>query len=114
MSADGHTAGARRVLPGRRGSLTLEFDHQFDRSKNAFKYQATFGFHEDGSIGEVFLNTMRFSTEMDAYARDAAIALSIAVQHGASLDTLRKAMTRNADGSPSSPIGTLLDVLESV
>lgn len=101
----------REGLPARRASLTFRFEHAFDRGSQPFRYQATIGFFPDGRIGEVFLNTEKVSTGMDAYARDAAIAVSIAVQYGAPLSVLCNAMTRNPDGAPSSPIGALLDRL---
>jgi hypothetical protein len=48
---------------------------------------------------------------LEATARDAAIVLSIAVQYGVPLEPIRHAVTRNADGSPSSIIGAVLERL---
>jgi hypothetical protein len=104
----------RRVLPDRRRALTIEFKHAFEVRGVPFLYKATVGFDEYGRVGEVFLNANKTSTPNDAYARDAAIALSFAFQYGASVDTLRKAMSRTADGHPMSPIGALLDELSTV
>jgi hypothetical protein len=39
------------------------------------------------------------------------VVLSIALQHGAHLDELRHAISRNSHGAPLGPIGTLLDAL---
>jgi ribonucleoside-diphosphate reductase alpha chain len=44
-------------------------------------------------------------------ARDSAVLLSLALQHGTPLSTIAHALTRNADGSPSGPIGTLVDLI---
>jgi hypothetical protein len=38
-------------------------------------------------------------------ARDAAILTSICLQHGASTETIRHALTRNSNGSASGPLG---------
>jgi hypothetical protein len=46
-------------------------------------------------------------------ARDAAILTSICLQHGASVETIRHALTRNSDGSASGPLGVVLDLLAS-
>ena len=44
-------------------------------------------------------------------ARDAAVAASLLLQHGCQVDTLRKALTRNSDGSASGPLSRALDLL---
>jgi hypothetical protein len=44
-------------------------------------------------------------------ARDAAVATSLLLQHGCHVDTLRKALTRNSDGSASGPLARALDLL---
>jgi hypothetical protein len=44
---------------------------------------------------------------------DAAIVASLALQHGVPLERLQHALTRNGDGSPSSPLGRLVDLLAS-
>lgn len=96
----------RVTLPQRRHSETFSFEH-FGQT-----FTATVGYHPDRTIGEIFLNSSKMGSGADAAARDAAIAVSIAIQHGVPLDVLRKAMTRNEDGSASSPIGKLLDLME--
>lgn len=94
------------MLPHRRETQTFAFEH------DGLKFTASVGLYPDERIGEVFLNCVKLGTAADNNARDAAIAVSIALQHGVPLGTLRHAMTRNADGAPSSPIGHLLDILE--
>jgi len=44
-------------------------------------------------------------------ARDAAVAASLLLQHGCPVDTLRRALMRNADGSASGPLAHALDLL---
>lgn len=43
-------------------------------------------------------------------APDAAIAASLALQHGCPVEVLRKALSRDARGNPLSPLGVALDV----
>ena len=72
----------------------------------------TTGYHADGRVGEVFITSSKVGSNTEAIARDAAVVLSIAIQFGVPLTTLRGAVTREQDGSPSTVIGAVLDQLE--
>jgi ribonucleoside-diphosphate reductase alpha chain len=88
-------APTRRRLPNRRGLLVIEFDH------NGFAYTAGVGFFDDAGRepAEIFLTTAKCGTLLDTNARDPAIAASLLLQHGCPVETLRRALTRNGDGS---------------
>jgi hypothetical protein len=45
----------------------------------------------------------------DTAARDNAIVFSIAVQHGANPETIRRALCRDSQGRASGPLGVALD-----
>jgi hypothetical protein len=62
-------------------------------------------------IAEVFLNAGKSGEQSQTLARDSAILLSLALQHGVPLEEIGHALTRNADGSPSGPIGALVDLM---
>jgi hypothetical protein len=62
-------------------------------------------------IVEVFLNCSKSGSQAETLARDSAVLLSLALQHGAPLSTIAHALTRNGDGSPSGPIGALVDLM---
>jgi hypothetical protein len=47
----------------------------------------------------------------DTNARDAAIAFSFAVQHGADPEAIRRALCRDAKGNASGPLGAALDII---
>jgi hypothetical protein len=96
----------RHRLPGRRRGETFEFHHA------GHDYTLTVGFYRAGRIGEVFLNAHKSGGDLEAVARDAAIVVSIALQHGADLDTLRRALTRDGNGAPATLIGAALDAIE--
>jgi ribonucleoside-diphosphate reductase alpha chain len=100
-------APTRRRLPNRRGHLVIEFEH------GGFAYTAGIGFFDDDGRqpAEIFLSTAKHGTVLDTNARDTAIAASLLLQHGCPVDTLRRALTRNADGSASGPIARVLDLL---
>lgn len=65
----------------------------------------------DGPITEIFLNSGKSGEQAQTLARDSAVLLSLALQHGTPIATMQKAITRNADGTPSGPIGQLLDII---
>jgi hypothetical protein len=44
-------------------------------------------------------------------ARDAAVTVSIALQFGADIETIRQALTREHDGGPATLLGAALDAL---
>lgn len=95
----------RQSLPNRRESETFEFQHEGHR------YCGTVGYDRRGRPLEVFLTTGKPGTGVETVSRDAAVAVSLALQHGAPLDTLRRAITRLDDGRPAGPLGTLLDLI---
>ena len=97
----------RHALPMRRRSETFEID--FGGLKNS--HVITIGFYDDGRIGEVFVNGGKSGELVEAIARDGAVLLSMALQHGVSLDTIRHALTRDSQDEPQSIIGVVVDRL---
>jgi ribonucleoside-diphosphate reductase alpha chain len=95
----------RKHLPNRRAHDLLDFEH------GGISYTAGVGRFDNGTLAEIFLNTRKTGTAVDVNARDAAVAASLLLQHGCDVDTLRKALTRNSDGSASGPLARALDLL---
>ena len=96
----------RRRLPQRRFHELLDFEHA------GCRYTAGLGFFETGGLAEIFINVPgRSGSAIEAVARDAAILTSICLQYGASVATIRHALTRNSDGSAGGPLGVVLDLL---
>jgi hypothetical protein len=98
----------RERLPNRRASIV------FDLEVDGLRYTATVSRFPDGRIGEVFLTNHKSNSAADVNARDAAITFSIAVQHGAEPEVIRRALCRNADGSASGPLGAALDIIAEI
>ena len=111
---------ARKRLPNRRPAHTeaLEIDGQ--------AFTATVGFDpEDESPRELFLTAGKEGSMLNAMLADAAVVISIALQHGISAGALAKSIGRlpaglagpaDLDGVepgrvPASPIGAALDLL---
>jgi hypothetical protein len=102
------TMADRRALPACRHCETFELP--FGGLNRA--HTVTVGYYPDGSIGEVFINGGKSGEQVEAIARDGAVLLSMLLQHGVSLDTLRHAITRDGQGQPSSIIGVVVDRLD--
>jgi hypothetical protein len=99
----------RQRLSQRRAHEVVDFEH------GGHLYTAGFGRFDDGSLAEIFLNVPgRVGSSIEAMARDAATVASIALQYGAPAETVRRALTRNADESASGPLGTALDLLSRI
>jgi hypothetical protein len=95
----------RQRLPDRRSSTVFGFEC------NGLRYTASASWFDDGRLGEVFVGNHRADSHADACAKDAAILGSIALQFGTPLDVLCKALLRDSQGRPLTPIGTALDLL---
>ena len=95
----------RRVLPQRRAAKT--FDLRFWNHP----FTVTVGFYADGTPGEVLIDGGKTGQDAQATARDAAVTLSLALQHGVPLMTIRRAITRGAHGEAASILGAIVDRL---
>jgi len=80
----------RNRLPNRRLAKTFELEVE------GLCYTASVGCFPEGTIGELFLSNDRSNSSADSTARDSAIVLSIAFQHGADLEAIRQALAATA------------------
>ena len=101
----GRAMSERRRLPNRRvcESFTFELD--------GLRFTASVGRFADGSIGEIFLTNHKSGNQSNTNARDAAIILSFALQHGADITAIRKALCRDSAGRPLGPVAAALDLI---
>jgi hypothetical protein len=96
---------SRQRLPNRRQCETFEFIHA------GLDFTLCAGFYPDGRIAEIFLSSRKPGSPIEAIARDAAVTVSIALQFGAPLETIRAALTKDHDGGPATLLGAALDAL---
>jgi ribonucleoside-diphosphate reductase alpha chain len=99
------TEAFRRRLPDRRGSIT------FTLEAGGLRFTATVSQFADGAIGEVFLQDSKADSTAGIMASDAAIAASLALQFGCPVETLRRALCRDARGNASGPLGAAFDTI---
>jgi hypothetical protein len=95
----------RCQLSNRRASENFAFE------LNGLRFSATVSRFADGCISDLFLNNHKFGNQSDTNARDCAIILSFAAQHGADLNAIRKALCRDGEGRALGPVGKALDIL---
>lgn len=98
----------RRILPLRRRAETFTVVHWNQ------PFVITVGFFGDDTPGEVFVDSRKTGGDVEAIARDAAVVISLALQHGAAVETLRHAITRNSNGTPLSILGAVIDTLTAI
>lgn len=103
--------GERNMLPQRRHAETFELRHG---GQNAL-FAVTVGYYAPGgAVGEVFICGAKAGSTVEAVARDGAVLLSLALQHGIPLALIKGALTREYDGAPSTIIGAVVDRLEEL
>ena len=100
-------ARLRERLPLRHQNLNL------DQKVDGIDYTVSIGRYADGRLGEIFIESNKCGSTVDAFAREMAIIASIAIQYGATVDELRHAVLRDAHGQPSTPLGAVLDLLSA-
>jgi hypothetical protein len=95
----------RQRLPDRRSAVTFNFEHF------GLRYTCSFGRYANGKLAELFVGNHKSGSGADCNVRDAAIAVSLALQHGADPDVLRRGLSRDSRGRALSPIGAALDLI---
>jgi hypothetical protein len=72
----------RTALPNRRANASLSFEHE------GHHYRATAGRFANGDLAEIFLDG-KAGTPLQSNAETAAILVSLLLQHGVRVDTIR-------------------------
>jgi hypothetical protein len=93
----------RERLPDRRPSIS------FDIEVAGLHYKVTASRFANDQLAEIFVSNHKAGNASDVAARDAGILVSLCLQHGCDVETIARALSRNADGSASGVIGAVLD-----
>jgi len=99
------TALARERLPNRRACETFNFQVE------GLRYCATVSWFADGRVGEVFIDNHKVGSQSHGNATDAAVAASLALRHGCTIDVLQRALLRGVRGRATTPLGVALDLV---
>lgn len=98
----------RERLPDRRAAFAIEYRFQ---NHDLIAHIGRYGDHEHGRVGEIFITCKKTGNDMDTIVRALSTVASIAMQYGADVDTIRKALPRNPRDEPMEPLGTILDLV---
>jgi len=90
---------ARQRVPNRRLSMIVSFEHEGRR------YRASGSRFADGRLAEIFLDTGKAGSAVQAHADNEAILASLLLQHGVAIGAIRHSI----DG----PLATALVLLEA-
>ena len=93
----------RERLANRRASLL------FDYESMGMPFTASVSHYPDGRIAELFVDNHEADSAIGTLVRDSAILLSFALQHGADIEAIRRALCRDSQGRALGPIGEALD-----
>jgi hypothetical protein len=96
-----------RTLPQRRAAVS--FDMRFWNQP----FTVTVGFYPDGTLGEAVIDGGKTGQDIQSTARDAAVVLSLALQHGTPIETIRHAITRDGFGAAASILGAIVDCIST-
>jgi putative DNA primase/helicase len=80
-------------LLNRRANETERLD------RGGIRITITVGYKPDGTPGEIFIDRCKTGNDIESIARDAGVLLSLALQHGTPIETIRHAVTRGGSGS---------------
>jgi hypothetical protein len=78
------------------------------------EYRSQVSRFADGRLAEIFLDGGKVGSSAQIAAHDAAVAASLALQHGCEVKTLRHALLKLANGKGAGPVGVLLDEIEEL
>jgi hypothetical protein len=95
----------RERLPNRRATTSFNFEYE------RLSYACSFSCFADGRPAEIFLQSHKGGSHADVAAREAAIASSLALQHGCTIEVLQHAVLRNPDGSAAGALGRAIDAI---
>jgi hypothetical protein len=104
----------RTRLPNRRYAETA------DLAIGGMTMAATIGFDRAGNAAEIFLSGGKNGSGLAAILHDAAVLISVALQHGIPAEALARSIARIPESFdapatvPASPIGAALDLLAGV
>lgn len=100
----------RQRLPSRREGLVISVPHP---GSYTVHYDVTIGF-SDGLRSEpleIFIGCNKLTTALHVAGIEIATLVSIALQHGATLEELGGAMPRDEAGKPEGAAGAVLDAV---
>jgi hypothetical protein len=73
------------------------------------------GYYDDGRPGEIFVDGFKIGSMLQALLADAAVVISVALQHGIAPAALGYSLARvpisEDESGPASPLGAIIEAL---
>ena len=99
----------REPLPFRRAAMMFDVRHSYPGADERV-FTCSIGFYPDWRPGELFVHAVNGSDRsVNVDVVDASVAISFALQHGATLEDMSRAMLRGEDGRPHGFLGEIAD-----
>lgn len=96
----------REKMPDRRETTTVAFDHE------GISYTASAGRFSDDRLGELFIVGGLIGSSAHTMTQELSVLLSIALQHGVPLKTIRAGLPKLQNGAPAGPLGHAIKLIE--
>ena len=93
----------REKLPLRRGAITETFSH------DGVRYHVTYGFYNNGRVGETFIKAGKPNSPIDRLCSDISVILSIWIQNGMAADEIIPSLQVTEFGEFAGAIGIVLN-----
>ena len=102
---------ARERLPNRRPSSINRIEHVMPEG-GGFVLEVAVAHFADGRVAELFVTDpgTKSGSALAVVLNDAAIIVSLFLQHGGRIDDLAKSLGRYDNGAPVSPLGAVVDL----
>lgn len=98
----------RETVSDRRPSIMFDVDHVYPGA-DPRKFTCSLGFYPDLRPAELFVHLVDgHDKSVNVDVVDASVAVSFALQHGAGLEDIRKAMLHGENGKPHGFLGEVI------
>jgi hypothetical protein len=99
----------RVTLPSRRPGVSLDLEFSA-RPGHVVELATHYGFDETHTVREVFCLPLKTGTDLQTMVHQACIVISMALQHGATMDELARVLGEDGEEKPRSIIGHIVRV----
>ena len=96
----------REKMPDRRETETFSFEHE------DLSYIASLGRFSDGRLSELFISGGIVGSSVRIMTQELSVLLSISLQHGVPLKTLRDGLPKLNNGKFAGPLGNAIRIAE--
>jgi hypothetical protein len=102
----------RESFATRHATTTVNIEHVYPNTVEPRSLSISYSSLPTGRVGEVWINAVNGTEKLvNDDMRDSCVTLSLALQHGSTLDGIAKSLLRDERGRPHGFIGAVVDAL---